>query len=151
MMLLSIAGAHATTPPEAGGRASSTVGTANPASFDPAGWAAEDTLWIAVGGCGETAITGTWTGIASAPANYTSYADTATADTSTVGQTELAVAFRQLNASSEDVGAFTSDTSNARDGVVVVAVRPAPPIDMRPDHVPFKLYPDVAVQSRSRW
>ena len=131
MMILSIPGAHATTPPEAGSFASGT-GAANPASFDPAGWAAEDTLWIAVGGNGETSATGTWTGMGSAPTNYSNYVDTATADTSTVGQSELAVAFRQLNASAEDVGAFTgNDTSNARDCACIIAVRPAPVVVSR--------------------
>jgi len=123
MMLLSIPTAHASTPPEAGSRASGT-GASNPASFDPAGWGAEDTLWIAVGASGMDSASGTWTGMGSAPTNYGSYADTATTDSSTVGQTELAVAFRQLNASAEDVGAFTgNDTSNARDAAVVIAVR----------------------------
>ena len=122
MFILCIPGAHATTPPEAGSRASGT-GAANPAAFDPAGWAAEDTLWIAVAGSGETSTTGSYTALASAPANYTDYVDTGiSADA--VGGVEGAVAFRQLNAASEDVGTFTGDTSNARDAVVVIAVRP---------------------------
>ncbi len=124
MILLSIPGAHTTTPPEAGSRASGT-GAADPASFDPAGWGAEDTLWIAVAGNGETSTTGSWTGLASAPTNFTNYADTGLSGDA-VGTVEAAVAFRQLNASSLDVGPFTGDTSNARDAVVVVAVRPAP-------------------------
>ena len=125
MCLMSIAGAHASTPPEAGSYATGT-GAANPASFNPAGWDVEDTLWIAVTGNGETNASGTWTGVASAPTNYGNYADAATADTSTVGEIEIAVAFRQLAAASEDVGAFTGDTSNARDAAIVIAVRPAP-------------------------
>jgi len=127
MILLSIPGAHASTPPEAGGFASGTAGTADPASFDPAGWAAEDTLWITVGASGETSATGTWTGMGSANFNYSNYVDTAKADTSTVGECELAVAFRQLNASSENAGPFTgNDTSNVRDCACIIAVRPAP-------------------------
>jgi len=123
--LLSIPGAHATTPPEAGGYASGTAAAADPAAFDPAGWAAEDTLWIAVGGSGETSTTGSFTGLASAPANYTDYADTGiSADV--VGGVEGAVAFRQLNASSENVGTFSVDVSNARNAAAVIAVRPAP-------------------------
>lgn len=133
MCLMSIPGAHQTTPPEAGSYATSTNGTANPAAFDPAGWGAEDTLWIAVGASGETSATGSWTGVASAPTNYGSYADAATADTSTIGEIEIAVAFRQLNASSEDVGNFTSDTSNARDAAIVIAVRPAPDPPLNPN------------------
>jgi len=122
MMILSISNAHATTPPEAGSRASGT-GAADPAVFDPAGWAAEDTLWIAVAGNGETSAAGAWGGLTAAPTNYSNYVDTAASDTSTVGECEAAVAFRQLNASSEDVGTFTGDTSNTRDAVVVIAVR----------------------------
>jgi len=127
MMLLSIAGAHATTPPEAGGYASGT-GAANPAAFNPTGWDVEDTLWIAVTGNGESSASGTWIGVTSAPTNYTGYVDAATADTSTLGEIEIAAAFRQNTVASEDVGAFTGDTSNARDATIVIAVRPAPSI-----------------------
>ena len=131
-ILLSIPLAHASTPPEAGSRDSGTTAAADPAAFDPAAWAAEDTLWIAVGGSGETGTGGAFTGIASAPANYSDYVDTGiSADA--VGGCEGAVAFRQLNASSEDVGTFSVDTSNARNAAVVVAVRPVPP-DVVPRH-----------------
>jgi len=124
MILLSIPGAHASTPPEAGSRASNTTAAADPAAFDPAGWDAEDTLWIAVGGSGESSITGLFTGIASAPTSYTDYKGSGiSADV--VGGTEGAVAFRQLNAASENVGVFSVDTSNARNASVVIAVRPA--------------------------
>ncbi len=125
MILLSIPGAHASTPPEGGAIAHGTAAAADPAALDPAGWAAEDTLWIAVGASGMTSGTGSWTGVASAPANYTDFAATNTTDNSTVGQVEAAVAFRQLNASSENVGPFSVDTSNARNSAVVIAVRPA--------------------------
>lgn len=126
MCLLSIPGAHASTPPEAGTKADGTTGAADPGSFDPAGWAAEDTLWIAVAGSGMTSGTSTWTATGTtAPANYANRADSNTTDNSTVGQTEIAVAFRQLNASSEDVGTAGVDTSNARNSALVIAVRPA--------------------------
>lgn len=127
MILLSISGAHASTASEVGGRADATAAASDPASFDPAGWGAEDTLWIAVHGNGETAITGSWTGTGStAPTNYGNLVTTANADTSTVGQVDAAVAFRQLNASAEDVGTFSAtDVSNARNSTVVIAVRPA--------------------------
>jgi hypothetical protein len=119
--LLSIAGAHASSPPEAGGYATGTSAAADPGSLSPS-WGAEDTLWIAVGGSGETSTTGSYTGIASAPTNYTDYADSGiSADA--VGGVEGAVAFRQLNAASEDVGAFSVDTSNARNAALVIAVR----------------------------
>ena len=126
-ILLSIAGAHASTPPEGGTIANNTAAAADPGSFNPTGWDAEDTLWIAVAGSGETSLTGSYTGIASAPANYTGYADTGmSADA--IGAVEGAVAFRQLNAASEDVGGFSVDTSNAKNSALVIAVRPAPPV-----------------------
>jgi hypothetical protein len=127
MCLLSIPGAHATTPPEAGTKADGTSAAADPASFNPAGWDAEDTLWISLIGSGMTSGTGSWTGTGTtAPANYTDRVDSNTTDNSTVGQTELAVAFRQLNAASEDVGTGGVDTSNARNSALVIAVRPPP-------------------------
>jgi len=122
--LLSIPGAHATTPPEGGTIANGTAAAADPGSLDPAGWDTEDTLWIAVAGSGETSTTGSYTGIASAPANFTDYADSGiSADV--VGGVEGAVAFRQLTASSLDVGTFSVDLSNARNSALVIAVRPA--------------------------
>lgn len=123
LILLSIPGAHPLTAPEVGTIANGTTSAANPSALDPVNWGAEDTLWIAVAASGMTSGTGSWTGIASAPANYGNYADTATVDNSVVGQTEAAVAFRQLNASSEDVATFTLDTSNARNSALLIAVR----------------------------
>ena len=124
--LLSIPGAHATTPPEGGTIANGTAAAADPGSLSPAGWGTEDTLWIAVAGSGETSTTGSYTGVASAPANYTDYADSGiSADA--VGGVEGAVAFRQLNAASEDVGTFSVDVSNARNSALLIAVRPAAP------------------------
>lgn len=123
--LLSIAGAHESTPPEGGTIANGTSAAADPGSLNPGGWDAEDTLWIAVAGSGETSTTGSFTGVASAPTNFTDYSDSGiSADV--VGGVEGAVAFRQLNASSLDVGTFSVDTSNARNSALVIAVRPAP-------------------------
>lgn len=125
MILMSIAGAHATTASEVSAIVNGTAAAADPAAFDPAGWAAEDTLWIAVGASGETSLTGSFTGVAAAPTNYTSLAQTGiSADV--IGGADGAVAFRQLNAASEDVGAFSVDVSNARNSAAVIAVRPAP-------------------------
>jgi hypothetical protein len=127
MILMSIPGAHATSPPEATAIASGTAAAADPASLSPS-WGADDTLWIAVHGNGMTNISGAWTGITAAPTNYTDFVETGAADTSTIGDCEAAVAFRPLNASSEDVGGFTTDLSNARNHAFVIAVRPAAPI-----------------------
>lgn len=124
--LLSIAGAHASTPPEGGTIANGTSAAADPGSLNPGGWGTEDTLWIAVCGVGEVSTTGSWTGAASAPANYTDYVDTGlSADVA--GAVEGALAFRQLNAASEDVGTFSVDVSNARNSALLLAVRPAEP------------------------
>lgn len=124
--LLSIKGAHLTTPPEVAFSSTSTATAQDPPSLDPAGWGAEDTLWIAVGGGGETSLTGTWTGIASAPANYTGFDASAISGGDVVGAVQQAVAFRQLNAASEDPGAFTTDTSPEIERAATIAVRPLP-------------------------
>ena len=128
MCLLSIPGWHGTTPPEVGTIANGTTGAADPASFDPSGWAAEDTLWIAVDANGMTNASGTWTGVgAGTLTNYTDQANANVTDSSTVGQVEIAVAFRQVNASAENRGAVsTHDTSNARNSALIIAVRPSP-------------------------
>jgi hypothetical protein len=123
--LLSIPGAHLTTPPEAGSYATGTTAAADPASFDPAGWDVEDTLWIAVRGSGETGTGGAYTGLGNPPTNYTDSAQSGiSADA--VGGVEGGVSFRQLAAASEDVGPGTCDVSNARNAACVIAVRPAP-------------------------
>jgi hypothetical protein len=133
MVLLSIPLAHASTPPEAGGFATGTSSAADATSLNPAGWDTEDTLWIGVNVNGETSGSGTWTANNGAPTNYTDYVGSAPADTSTVGQVAIAVAFRQLNAASEDPGAFSQDTSNTRSGACIIAVRPAPDPPLNPN------------------
>lgn len=143
--LLSIEGAHDTTPPEGGTIANGTTAAANPGALVPS-WGAEDTLWIAVGGSGETGTGGAYTGIASAPTNYTDYVDTGiSADV--VGGVEGAVAFRQLNAASEDVDAFSVDVSNARNSALLLAIRPAAVLAFPPRSVILQ----TATQRRSNW
>lgn len=135
LILLSIPGVHASTPPEAGTIANGTTGAADPGSFDPAGWGTEDTLWISVVASGMTSATSTWTATGTtAPANFTDRVDTNRADDSTIGRVEGAVAFRQQNAASQDVGTAGVDTSNARNSALVIAVRPpvAAPIQVDP-------------------
>lgn len=123
MILLSIPGGNLITPPEAGTIANNALAAADPGSFNPAGWDLEDTLWIAVGCSGETGTGGSYTGMGSAPTNYTNFAATAiSADA--VGGCDAAVAFRQLAAASEDVGAFSVDITNARNSALLIAVRP---------------------------
>jgi hypothetical protein len=125
MILLSIPGAHASQVPEVGARVSGTTAAANPAALNPAGWNIEDTLWISVVGSGMTSTTGSWTATGTVgPTNYTGWVDTNAADLA-VGDCEAAVSFRQNPVASEDVGTAGVDLSNARNGAVVIAVRPA--------------------------
>jgi hypothetical protein len=124
LFVMSIPGAHPTTPPEFGGRSSTTSTVPDPTTMTPS-WGADDTLWIGVGGSGETATTGSWTGITGGPANYSTLEGPAPT-TDVLGSVDAYVCFRQLNAASEDVGTWTTDTSNARAAALTVAVRPAP-------------------------
>ena len=130
MILMSIPGVHATLAPEVS--VMTTSAAAPPAvgtTLNPTNWDVAETLWIAVGGSGETATTGSYTGMASAPTNYTDYSDSGiTADV--VGGVEAAVAFRQLAAASEAPGAWGGDTSNARGAALVIAVPPFGDVDI---------------------
>lgn len=140
MILLSIPGAHASTAPEVlAALATGTSTAANPGSLSPS-WGAEDTLWIAVRGSGETSTSGTFTGLGNPPSNYTDSAQTGISGDA-VGGVEAGTSFRQLNAASEDVGAGTCDTSNARNCAIVIAVRPAAASDITitPDPVTIPL------------
>jgi hypothetical protein len=127
MILLSIPGAHASTPPAGGTMATGTSSAANPPDLNPADWDVEDTLWILIGGCGETSTTGSFTGIASTdPTNFTGRFETGiSADA--VGGVEAAVAFRQNAAASEAGSSWSVDTSNARNAALLIAVRPGLP------------------------
>lgn len=141
-VLMSIPGAHQSTPPEVGTIANGTAAAANPGSFAPS-WGAEDNLWISVICSGMTSGTGSWTATGTTyPTNYTDGADSNRADDSTVGRVEIGVSFRQLNASSEDVGTAGVDTSNARNSALLIAVRPAPETKILQE---FMLYNDQAI------
>ena len=126
MILLCIPGAHATANPEATAMATgANTAQADPASLSPS-WGSDKTLWIAANGNGLTNISGSWTANNGAPTNYSDFFGTNPSDTSTVGDFGLAVAFRQNEAASEDAGTFSQDTTNARSGALVIAVRPVP-------------------------
>ena len=117
MILMSISGAHASTPPEENTITNGTAAAADPAALAPS-WGADDTLWLAIGASGETATTGSYTGLTTSPTSYGSDALTAiSADAA--GGCQGGVGFRQLNTSSENVGTWTLDTSNARNSAVV--------------------------------
>lgn len=125
MILLSIPGAHLTTPPEAGGRASSTNSNADAGSLDPAGWATEDTLWITLCGVGETATGGAFQGVIGGPGgSWTDFDETAISG-DVVGGMDMGIAFLQSAVASVDPDAFNTDVSNARWGAITIAVRPA--------------------------
>jgi len=126
MMIMSIPGAHASTPPEAGGRASSTNAVADPGAVTPS-WGSDDDLFIAVAGVGRTG-TGGFGGVgATPPTNYSNLASTGISTSATTGAMEGAVAFRQLTGTTDDPGTFSAgDTTNTRYGALTIAVRPAP-------------------------
>lgn len=125
MVLMSISGAHASTVPEAGGTVWASGVDPDATSLDPGGWGTEDTLWINVGTCAEVNSAGAFNAISTTtPTNYSNLFETGiSADV--VGGTELAVAFRQLNAASENPTAWTTDTSNTHAAATCIAVRPA--------------------------
>ena len=76
-ILMTIPGAHASSPPEAGSRASGTTGSSDPANFTPT-WGAEDILWMAFGAGGEVSTTGSFTGVANINAtNFSGIVSTA--------------------------------------------------------------------------
>lgn len=130
MILMAISGAHASTPPETGTIANGTTTAANPSALSPS-WGAADTLWISVAANGETGTGGTFDGLSASPTNYSGDVITAISQDA-VGGTTGGVGFRQLNASSEDVGTWTLDTSNARNSSVVFAVSPPPVVEVPP-------------------
>lgn len=146
-ILLSISGAHASTPPEATGITQGTTSAANPGALAPS-WGAEDTLWISVAGNGETGTGGTFNGLGSSPTNYGGDVETAISS-DVVGGVTAGVGFRQNNTASEDVGTWTLDTSNARNSAVVIAVRPKPPVP--PVVKDLRVYDLSAVGRASVW
>jgi hypothetical protein len=145
MILMVIKGAHASQVPSVGVLASNTTAAADPASLN-ASWGADDNLWISLAGSGETSTTGSWTGVGTtAPTNYTGRANSGMSGDA-VGTVEGAVAFRQLNAASEDAGGWAAtDISNSRNSVLMLAVRPGVTI-------PPPIYPPYLVQyAETNW
>ena len=139
-IVMSIPGAHSSTAPEVtAALATGTSSAANPASLDPSGWATEDTLWISTMANGETSTTGSFTGIGGPPSNFSDEAQTGISQDA-VGGIEASCSFFQSAVSSVDAPAGTCDTSNARNGAMVIAVRPAPAaITLAPDPVVLDL------------
>jgi hypothetical protein len=133
MIIMTIPGAHATTAPEATVMATAANATpgAAPATLTPS-WGADDTLWVGTNSSGETSATSTWLHTTGAPANYSDYFGTNPADTSTIGDADLAVAFQQLNAASETMAGFAVDSTLNRTSALLIAVRPAPAVEVPP-------------------
>lgn len=97
----------------------------DPPSLNPANWDAEDTLWIAA--CASDHGNTTYTGF---PTNYDAYTDIPQESGGSNGAAQ-GIAFRELNASSEDPGAFTTDASEQY-FPSVIAIRPAAAVPFRP-------------------
>lgn len=117
---LRITGWHGTTPPEISTAATGASTAPDPASLTPS-WGAADTLWLWVGG---------WEGRQTSPpaGNPTNYSGVLGADTGTAtnnaSNCRVAIATRQLNATSEDPPSWTISISE--DWVAhTVAIRPA--------------------------
>jgi hypothetical protein len=93
------------TAPAAGSTITATTQTPNPPSLDPAGWATEDTLWIAVQSWddGRTAAD-------TAPTNYSGL--TSARPNTAAGGCGAAMAWRQNAAASEDPGTFGNSASD---------------------------------------
>ena len=127
-ILLSIAGAHASTPPEAGGYAVGTNSNADSGSLNPSGWDVEDTLWISAVGIGETSTAGAFQGIIGGPSGWSDLYESGISEDA-VGGIEGGVAFLQSAVASVDPPAFNTDTSNARWGAITIAVRPTVPVN----------------------
>ena len=124
MILLSIPGALVTSNPEFGTQVANTTAAADPGAVTPS-WGVEDTLWAVIGGAGETSTTGSFTGITAAPTNYGNMVDSGiSADV--LGGCQAVIAFRVMSAASDDPGAFTVDTSAARNSAVAMAIRSKP-------------------------
>lgn len=114
--VIRVTGWHGTTPPEAASAQGDYTTNPNPPSLSPS-WGAEDTLWLEVAGNSATSTLTT-----GASTNYSGYqANTASSGGS---QVNIASAYRQLNASSEDPGVFASAKNIRYWAAVTIAIRP---------------------------
>lgn len=136
-----VSGWHGTTPPESDHSAGSSAAP-DPPSFNPAGWDAEDTLWLASACTSAGEDTGTWT----LPSGYTLVEkDHSTTTTSGV---QLAVAYKNSNAASENPGTFGIAASNNWH-CLTVAIRPGASATV-PDLTPEGIVPTVQFDNQMR-
>jgi hypothetical protein len=148
LFVMSIPGWDGTTTPEFTALVMGTSAAADPGALSPS-WGAEDTLWIAVAGNGETSGTGSWTGMGAdtPPTNYGN-GNAPGIGSDVVGGIESAVAFRQNNTASENVGTWsTNDLSNARNCALLIAVRPVPEVPIEPNRRIVVRPSQAAIQS----
>lgn len=108
---------HGTTPPEATtANSGGAVSTNNPPSLTPS-WGSADTAWLAIMGNTAQSVT-----ITVAPTNYTDL--TSNAVSSGGAAANSGTAYRQLTATSEDPGAFTTG-SDRWWMAATIGIRPA--------------------------
>lgn len=139
---------HGTTIPETTVAARAAGAVADPAALSPS-WGADDTLWVAIGGQTETSTTGNPPTLDASPTNYSGDLIVARA-ADAVGDITAGVGFRQLNASSEDVGTWTASNALRGNGIAaVIAVRPLPP--QPPVEALIHTHPSYAVMRAATW
>lgn len=108
---------HGTTPPEMTSSQGDFTTQPNSPSLTPS-WGAEDNLWFAITGNAATANLTT-----GAPTSYTGYQQNT--GSSGGAQVNIASAYRELNAATEDPGVFTNPGSIRYWAAMTVAVRPS--------------------------
>lgn len=108
---------HGTTPPEIT-TSNGDSSAANPPSLTPS-WGTVDTLWFAI--AGHAAVSAA--AFTAAPTNYSGFQNNGASSGGSA--VSIANSYRQLNAASEDPGAFTAGGSNRFWAAATVAIRPA--------------------------
>jgi hypothetical protein len=148
LFVMSIPGWHGTTAPELTPLSVGTAAAADPGPLVPS-WGAVDTMWIAVGGNGETNAGGSWTGMgANTPPTDYGNGNSPGIGSDVVGGIESTVAFRQNNTASEDIITWsTNDLSNARNCALLIAVRPVPEVPIEPNRRTVVRPSQAAIQS----
>ena len=127
---------HGTTIPEVSDIVRATNAVADVGSLNPAGWAAEDTLWIAVAGHSETSTTGSPPVITASPTNYSGDLIVAR-NADATGNITAGVAFFQNNAAAEDAGVWTVSNANRGNGAALtIAIRPSAVVPQTVDLTP---------------
>jgi hypothetical protein len=112
----SVVNAHASTASEVA-TTSGDATAADPPSLTPS-WGADNTLWSAVAGHAAASAAA----FTAAPANYTGFLNSGASSGGSA--VSVATATRQLNATSENPGAFTAGGSNRFWAAATIAVRP---------------------------